>query len=123
MLFNQKTNLLFDQIINPLLITDSMLHFHNTEIVCSDIDNNLCIMSYEEAKSRKLQIVAKFRFSFEPEKLITFQNCLEGHHHKYYHGTFPILKRVLHSNDSSSIISTTTKTDIENNILEKLITK
>jgi hypothetical protein len=53
MLFTQRTGLSFDGMINPILITDPMLLFHNTKVICKDPDNKLCIMSYDEAKDVK----------------------------------------------------------------------
>ena len=120
MLFAQRTGLSFEGMISPILITDPMLLFHKTKVICKGIDE-ICIMSYEEAKNRKLEIIARLWFSFESGKPMEFHDGCEGHHAKYYHGTFPLFKRIAYNTNSKRIGPTFNRLGEAEDILKEFI--
>lgn len=65
MLLFQKTVLTNDYDINLLIINEPIILYKNVKVICKDEDKNVKIMTFEEAKSRNLQIISKLSLHFE----------------------------------------------------------
>jgi len=118
MLFTQRTGLSFNGMINSLLITKPILLSKRTKVICKEIDQ-ICIMTYEEAKKKKKEIIARLWFSFDSGKPMEFHDGCDGHHPKYYHATFPLFKRIAYN--TSRIGPTFNRFGESEDILQKFI--
>lgn len=69
---SEKLNLL--NINNMVFLADSILIVHKANVACKDENNHLCILPYEEAKSRNLTIISKCWFKIDEEPLTLYQD-------------------------------------------------
>ena len=118
MLFSQKTSLAFYSMVNTLFITKPILLLEGTKVICQEIDE-ICIMSYKEAKFKKTKVIARLWFSCESGNPLKSHDDCDGHHPKYYHSTLPLFKRIAYN--SSRIGPTFNRLGEKENILQKFI--